>query len=159
MLRAALALLALTLAACGPKTPPRGVLEHDLGTYHFRRYQQVYDVEVVVPDNPAVGHTGTYVRGGDNVRIAPVFVTRYAQPAGIAEALKATLKQLDGYRFELRALHGERVYDLRGEHGDAWLVWVSGRELVKLGVPQGEHDVPSELVEPYLKAYPSELTR
>src|SRR5262245_29890301 len=53
-----------SLAGCGghPPIPKRGVVEHDLGEWHFRRYQPVKDVEVWVEGNAAEGYTASYVR-------------------------------------------------------------------------------------------------
>jgi hypothetical protein len=152
----AIALL-LALAACGPKLPPRYVLERDIEGYKFRRYQQVLDVELPVEGNPAIGHTATYVRGGKTVHVAPVFVTVYQHGEGLAETLRQRLRGMQGYSFDIVKLHGEYVYRMRGESKDSWLLWLSGVELLKLGAPDGESEVPDELLEAYLEKYPSDL--
>jgi hypothetical protein len=152
-----LSLLTALITACGPKLPPRYVLERDLGSYKFRRYQQVLDVELPIAGNEAVGHTATYVRGGHTIRVAPVFVTVYQKGAGLTESVRQSLRGMQGYTFDISRLGGAHVYRMRGEGGDSWLVWVSGKQLVKLGAPEGEKEVPEELLESYLDQYPSDL--
>ena len=147
----------LLLLACGPKLPPRYVLEKDFDLYKFRRYQQVLDVEIPIAGNDAVGYTATYVRGGKKIRVAPVFVTVYQKGAGLTESVRQSLRGMQGYTFEVAKEGGAYVYRMRGESGDSWLLWVSGRHVIKLGVPHGEKDVPGELLEPYLDRYPSDL--
>jgi hypothetical protein len=133
------------------------VLEKDLGSYKFRRYQQVLDVELPIAGNNAVGHTATYVRGGKTIRVAPVFVTVYQKGAGLTESARQSLRAMQGYTFDIAKLSHAYVYRMRGESGDSWLVWVSGPYLVKLGAPEGEKEVPEELLESYLDQYPSDL--
>jgi hypothetical protein len=152
-----LSLLTALITACGPKLPPRYVLERDLGSYKFRRYQQVLDVELPIAGNEAVGHTATYVRGGQTIRVAPVFVTVYQKGAGLTESVRQSLRGMTGYTFDISKLRGAHVYRMRGEGGDSWLVWVSGKQLVKLGAPEGEKEVPEDLLESYLDQYPSDL--
>ncbi len=152
-----LSLLAAALTACGPKLPPRYVLEKDLGNYKFRRYQQVLDVELPIDGNEAVGHTATYVRGGQTIRVAPVFVTAYEKGAGLTESVRQSLRGMQAYAFDISKQSGAYVYRMRGESGDSWLIWVSGKQLVKLGAPEGEKEVPEELLESYLDQYPSDL--
>lgn len=152
--------LAVTLvlcSACGPKLPPRYVLEKDLDGFKFRRYQQVLDVELPLEGNPAVGHTATYVRGGKTVHVAPVFISVYQRGAGLAESVRQRLRNMTGYTFDIVKTHGEYVYRMRGDSKDSWLLWLSGRQLVKLGAPDGESEVPALLIEAYLEAYPSDL--
>lgn len=155
----AFALLIPLFAACGPKQPPRYVIERDIGPYKFRRYQQVLDVEIALPGDEAVGHTATYVRGGKSVLVAPVFITVYQRAAGLTETVRQRLRSMQGYSFDIVELSGENVYRMRGEGegGDSWLLWVSGAQLVKLGAPDGESEVPEELRELYLERYPSDL--
>lgn len=144
---------------CGPKRPPRYVIESDLAGYHYRRYQQVLDIELPVPANPATGHTATYVRGGEPPQVVPVFVTTYQRPQGLTESIRSQLRALDTYALDVTELSHENVWQLRGEGGDVWLLWVSGRQLVKIGAPEGEPRVPTRLAEAYLDLYPSDLNR
>jgi hypothetical protein len=153
----ALASFALMLAACGPKLPPRYVIEKDVGPFQYRRYQRVLDVELPIAGNPAVGHTATYVRSGSTLALAPAFVTVYAHAKGLTETVRARLRAMSSYTFDLYESSGEHMFRLRGDSGDAWLLWVSGKHLIKLGVPEGEAEVPEEIVEAYLGFYPSDL--
>jgi hypothetical protein len=171
--RASLAFVFLALAlsvGCGPQRPPRYVIESDLAGYHYRRYQKVLDIELPVPENPAVGHVATYVRGseplgaraksgGEPPQIVPVFVTAYARAQGLSESVRQHLRSMSEYTLEVRKIGGENVWHMRGESGDVWLVWVSGRQLVKVGAPDGFPRVPEGVAEAYLDHYPSDLNR
>lgn len=148
---------ALLALACGPKLPPRYVIEGDVGAFKFRRFQQVLDVELPIAGNPATGYTATYVRGGKNILLAPVFITVYEHPAGLTETIRQSLRQMAGYTFEIVKREGQHVYRMQGESGDVWLLWVSGERLVKLGAPEGQSEVPEELLALYLDYYPSDL--
>jgi hypothetical protein len=150
-------LLALCLLACGPKLPPRYVIESDVGDYKFRRYQQVLDVEIGIEGNPAVGHTASYVRGGKKIQIVPVFITVYQHAGGLTETVRQSLRAMSGYNFDIAKLSGEYVYRMRAEGADHWLIWVSGPHLVKLGAPEGETEVPEAVLDLYLDKYPSDL--
>ena len=93
--------LCFLVVACGPKLPPRYVIEKDVGPYRYRRYQQVLDVEVPIAGNPAVGYTATYVRGGATVALVPVFVTSYDHAKGLTETVRGwggILARSDGPR-------------------------------------------------------------
>jgi hypothetical protein len=150
--------LALALfAACGPKLPPRFVVESDVGEYKFRRYQQVLDIEVVIEGNAAVGHTATYVRGGKTIQVVPVFLTVYERAAGLTESVRQRLRGMAGYTFDITKLEGEHVYRMKGESGDHWVLWVSGPHLLKVGAPEGTSEVPADLLDLYLDKYPSDL--
>lgn len=153
-----IALLAIVLlAACGPKLPPRYVVEKNVGSYRYSRYQQVLDVEIPIEGDPAVGHTATYVRGGSELRVTPAFVTVYEKPRGLTETARQRLRNMPGYALITREVQGQYVWQIQGDAGDLWLVWVSGPHLVKLGVPEGKTQVPEELAEAYLDLYPSDL--
>lgn len=143
--------------ACGPRLPPRYVLEKDVGPYKFRRYQQVLDVELPIAGNPSLGYTATYVRGGATVALLPVFVTAYDHAEGLTETVRTRLRAMSSYTFDVTEIDGKHVFRLRGESGDHWILWVSGKHLVKLGTPEGETAVPEEVAEAYLDLYPSDL--
>ncbi len=145
------------LCACGPQLPPRYVVEKDVGSYRYSRYQQVLDVEIPITGNAAVGHTATYVRGGQQLRVTPAFVTVYEQPRGLTETVRQRLRNMPGYALRTREVADEHVWEIQGEGGDLWLVWVSGPHLLKLGVPEGKTQVPEALAELYLDLYPSDL--
>lgn len=144
---------------CATQPPPRYVIESDLAEYHYRRYQKVLDVELPIAENPAVGHTATYVREGDPPKVVPVFVTTYERAAGLTESIRQQLRSQETYAIDVRKHARENVWQLRGESGDVWLLWVSGRALVKIGAPEGDPRVPPPLVEAYLELYPSDLNR
>jgi hypothetical protein len=152
------ALVALSVG-CATQRPPRYVIESDLAGYHYRRYQKVLDIEVPIPENPAIGHTATYVQAGETPKALPVFVTAYARGQGLGESVRQRLRSMDEYTLDVRKLSHENVWQLRGESGDVWLLWISGKELVKIGAPDGEPQVPSAVAEAYLALYPSDLDR
>jgi hypothetical protein len=149
--------LTASLLGCGPKLPARYVIESDIDGYAYRRYQQVLDVELPIEGNAAVGHTATYVRGGSTVRVAPVFVTTYERAAGLTETVRQRLRGMDDYSLDVAKVSGEYLWRMRGQAGDLWVVWVSDRHLAKVGAPEGEAEVPPELIEAYLDLYPSDL--
>jgi hypothetical protein len=150
-------LLVLTLPiGCGAQLPARYVVEHDLGPFFYRRYQQTLDVEFVIEGNAAVGHTATYLRrGATGTDFATAFVTVYTRPNSLSAEVREQLESLRHYRLKVRELSGEPAFAL--EQGDErWAVWVSGRHVVKLGAPRGQ-DVPADLVDAYMDIYPSDL--
>lgn len=148
---------ALAFAACAPSLPPRGVLEQGLGQYTFRRYQKSMDAEIPVEGNPATAHLGTYVKGHHDVSVVPVTVTEYTRAEGLVEAIRTVLRGMSGYEYGVRQSHGEWLWTLSGELEDAWLLWPHGRYLLKIGVPEGEGEVPEAVLSAYLKRYPSDL--
>ena len=163
----AIALALMAAAACGGTVPPpsRRVIEGDLGTWHFRRYQRTVDVEVYVAGNPATAHTASYARTeaekaghlqeGD---IASVFVTEYKQDKDVGAALvrfARRLAQEAGYVVEETELGGQRVFRVIG-HGEAWAFWSSGRFVVKVG-GRGLEKVPAGIVNEYGRRYPSRV--
>ena len=135
------------------------MIESDVAGYHYRRYQKVLDIEVPIPENPAIGHTATYVQSGETPKALPVFVTTYERGPGLGESVRQRLRAMDEYTLDVRKLARENVWQLRGESGDVWVLWISGRELVKIGAPDGEPRVPPAVAEAYLALYPSDLDR
>jgi hypothetical protein len=152
---------------CGGTLPPptRRVIEADVGGWHFRRYQRTVDVEVYVPDNPAIAHTASYARSGAEKTgrlvegdVASVFVTEYRQDKGVGAALVRVARRLAqeaGYVVEEASLGGQRVLRVVG-HGEAWAFWSSGRFVVKVG-GRGLDQVPGGIVSEYGRRYPSQL--
>jgi hypothetical protein len=145
--------------------PKRRVIEADLGGWHFRRYQRTVDVEVYVPNNPALAHTASYVRvdaektgrlrEGD---VASVFVTEYERDKGVSGSLvrfARRLAQEAGYVVDEDEIGRQRVFKVVG-HGEAWAFWSSGRYVVKVG-GRGLDTVPSGLVSEYGRRYPSRV--
>lgn len=162
-----LAILMLSLVACGGTLPPpqRRVIENDLGAWRFRRYQHVVDVEVWVEGNPAVAHTASYVRDEaeksgriTDQDVVNAFVTEYKREAGVTAALVRFARRValeSGYVVEEREIEGVRVVAIRG-HGETWTFWPSGRFVVKVG-GRGLAEVPGRLIEAYAERYPSRL--
>jgi hypothetical protein len=160
-------ILAVIAAACGGTLPPpkRRVIEGDVGSWHFRRYQRTVDVEVYVKDNPAVAHTASYVtmdaeKSGrvEEGDVANVFVTEYEQDKGVGTALvrfARRLAQEAGYVVEETELGGQRIFRVAG-HGEAWAFWFSGKYVVKVG-GRGLEKIPSGLVKAYGRRYPSRI--
>lgn len=158
-MRPTAALVLLTLLGCASSLPPRYVVERNLGDYEYRRYQRTLDVEFRVPNNPAEGHTAAYVAGtseSGRVRVATAFVTVYERGTGLAAYVKAQIEGLGSYESRVVRESGEYVWSLDGGD-DRWLVWVSGRHVVKLGA-EGQ-DVPDDVADRYLSLYPSDLNR
>lgn len=160
--------VALLLAACGgsPTPPKRGVLESNVSSWRFRRYQKLLDVEVWVPGNAAVGHTATYVRKDAERagRIDPevmvnAFVTRYQQDRGVLRALVEFARRLEkdaGYDVEMQSIGDVLVISITGQ-GEAWALWYTEGHILKVG-GRGLESVPEEMVEAYGDRYPSRLT-
>lgn len=163
----ALAGLTAGAAGCAGTLPPpkRRVIEKDLGSWHFRRYQHVVDVEVFVAGNPADAHAASYSNAAAEKRgritdadVANAFVTEYAQPAGVIPALvrfARRLAQESGYVVAGDEVGGQNVLRVVG-HGEAWAFWASGRYVVKVG-GRGLEKVPGSLVKEYGRRYPSKL--
>ncbi|RMH40526.1 MAG: hypothetical protein D6689_13460 [Deltaproteobacteria bacterium] len=163
----ALGAVAAFASACGGRPPPpkRLVIESNVASWTFRRYQRLVDVEVWVPDNRAVGHTASYAAAAAVKRgrladddVVHAFVTRYAKPDGVLRATVAFARRLAqeaGYQVEERTIEGVRLYAVAGQ-GEAWVLWCSGRYIVKLG-GRGRSSVPGALVEAYGERYPSSL--
>lgn len=152
----ALALACLVLG-CGSGLPARYVVEHDIDELAYRRYQKTLGVELVIEGNPGVGHTASYLRRSrERVAVATAFVTVYERARSLAAEARAWLAGLEGYRFGVTELSGHHVWTLDGGPSERWVAWVSGRQLVKLGAPEGEA-VPEALAVRYLELYPSDL--
>jgi hypothetical protein len=152
--------LALLLSSgCGGSLPKRYVIEEDTGGFVYRRYQKTLDVEFVVPDNDAVGHTATYVRRarGKVVAFTSVFVTVYAQARSLTAEVRQRVKALDTYTMTTRQLGGGWVWVLSGGADERWALWVSGKYVVKVGAPKGE-PLPDDVIAAYMDVYPSDLT-
>lgn len=166
-MRALLVAIALTAFACGghPPVPKRGVVESDLGSWKFRRFQAVLDVEVWVEGNKAEAFSASYItadaekRGHiDDKDLVNVFVTRYATPEGVVRAtvkLARRLAQDGGYQVEEAKIAGARTLTITGR-GEAWVLWPSKLYVVKVG-GRGHSQVPTSMVENYVDRYPSQL--
>lgn len=148
------------IAGCGPSVPARFVLERDIGSLSYRRYQRVLDVEFPVEGNDAVGHTATYVR-----RIGPssraevpyvnVFVTVYQNAPGLSAEIRRQVRTLGSYEVSVADVGG-RAWSLDGGEGDRWFLWVSANRVVKVGGLADDALVRS-VVSEYMGLYPSDL--
>ena len=145
------------VTACGSTLPPRYVIEHDLGTFAYRRYQKSLDIEVPIEGNPATGHTASYLRrGASDVAVVTAFVTVYARAKSLAAEARNALSNLAGYALTPSELAGENVWLIESPGRERWCVWVSEQRLVKIGVQPGQ-DFPEPVVAAYLDLYPSDL--
>jgi hypothetical protein len=145
------------VGGCGPSVPPRFVLERDIASLSYRRYQRVLDVEFPVEGNEAVGHTATYVRRSarGEVPYVNVFVTVYANAPGLSAEIRRQVRTLGSYDVEVRDV-GAKVWSLDGGEGDRWYLWVSGSRVVKIG-GVADDDLVRAVVSEYLGLYPSDL--
>lgn len=144
-------------AGCGPSIPARFVLERDIGSLSYRRYQRVLDVEFPVEGNAAVGHTATYVRRSarGEVPYVNVFVTVYATAPGLSAEIRRQVRTLGSYEVRVADVGG-RAWSLDGGEGDRWFLWVSSNRVVKIGGLADEALVRT-VVSEYMGLYPSDL--
>lgn len=161
-------LLSAGLLACGGvgKPPKRGVIERDVDSWGFRRYQSVLDVEVWVAKNRGEGHTASYVRKSsekqgriDEGDVVNAFVTRYEQDEGVARALVTfarRMAQQSGYEVEENRMAGVRLIEVKGPT-EFWVFWPAKKHVIKIG-GRGLRSVPESLVKAYAERYPSKLT-
>jgi hypothetical protein len=166
-MRALFVAVTLTAFACGGHAPipKRGVVESDLGSWKFRRFQAVLDVEVWVDGNKAEAFSASYItadaekRGHiDDKDLVNVFVTRYASADGVVRAtvkLARRLAQDGGYQVEEAKIAGARTLTITGR-GEAWVMWPSKLHVVKVG-GRGRSEVPKSMIENYVDRYPSQL--
>ena len=160
--------LLLILWGCGghPPPPKRGVVEGDLGSWKYRRYQSVLDIEVWVEGNKAEAYTASYVaedaekraRCCDDKDVVNVFVTRYEKDDGILRETVKLARRLaaeGGYQVEETKISGARALSING-HGEAWVMWPSKKSVVKVG-GRGRDSVPESMVASYVARYPSVL--
>ncbi len=156
------------LFACGgrPPIPKRGVVEADLGSWKFRRFQgPLLDVEVWVEGNKAEAYSASYITSDAEQRgriedkdLVNVFVTRYDTADGVVRAtvkLARRLAQDGGYQVEEDQIAGARTLTITGR-GEAWVMWPSKLHVVKVG-GRGRIDVPASMVANYVARYPSQL--
>ncbi len=165
---AVVAVLAIALAGCHhrPPLPARGVVEADLGTWKFKRFQgPLFDVEVWVANNHGEEYSASYItndadkRGKiDDKDLVSVVVTRYEKPDGVTRATVKLVRRLaaeDGYQAEEQKIGGVRALSFKG-HGEAWVMWPSDGYVVKVG-GRGRDDVPEQMVDYYAARFPSSL--
>ena len=163
-----LGLVLILWAACGghPPPPKRGVVEADLGSWKYRRYQSVLDIEVWVEGNKAEAYTASYVAEAaekraqccDDKDVVNVFVTRYEKEDGILRETVKLARRLaaeGGYQVEETKISGARALSING-HGEAWVMWPAKKHVVKVG-GRGRDNVPDAMVSSYVARYPSTL--
>lgn len=155
--------------ACGGRLPPpkRRVIETNIGSWRFFRYQRVTDVEVYVEKNPAHAHTASYVlakaeRSGrvHDEDVVSAFVTEYKATKGIAVALVRFAKRLaqeSGYVVEEKQVGSHRIFVVSG-NGEKWFLWAADFYVVKVG-GRGRDEIPRAFVAEYGRRYPSRLRR
>lgn len=146
------------LSGCGPSHPERYVIERDIGSLSYRRYQRVLDVELPISGNRAVGHTATYLRrqGRSEIPFVNAFVTVYDDSPGLAAAIRRYVRSLSSYDVEVTSLGGSRVWSLDGGDGDRWLLWVSSNRVIKVG-GAADDALIRKIAEEYLGVYSSDL--
>jgi hypothetical protein len=166
-MRALYVVVIATLTACGgkPPIPQRGVVEADLGSWKFRRFQPVLDVEIWVEGNQAKAYTASYVseaaekRGRvEDADIVNVFVTRYEREDGVVRETVKLARRLaaeQGYQVDEGKIGGARALSITG-NGEAWVLWPAKKHVVKVG-GRGRESVPASMVESYADRYPSQL--
>ena len=167
-MRALCLAVVLTVSGCGghPPIPRRGVVESDLGTWKFRRFQgPLLDVEVWVEGNKAEAYSASYITTDAEQRgriedkdLVNVFVTRYETADGVVRAtvkLARRLAQDGGYQVEEDKIAGARTLTITGR-GEAWVMWPSNKHVVKVG-GRGRSEVPKSMVANYVDRYPSQL--
>jgi hypothetical protein len=167
-MRALFVTVALAGAACGsaPPIPTRGVVETDLGSWKFRRFQgPLLDIEVWVEGNKAEAYSASYITAEAEQRghiedkdLVNVFVTRYETPEGVVRATVKLARRLaadGGYQVEEDKIAGARTLAITGR-GEAWVMWPSKQHVVKVG-GRGLRGVPESMVANYVERYPSQL--
>jgi len=161
--------VAVTVAVgCGghPPIPKRLVVESDLGSWKFRRFQgPLLDIEVWVDGNKAEAYSASYITADAEQRgriedkdLVNVFVTGYERSDGVVRAtvkLARRLAQDGGYQVEEDKIAGARTLTITGR-GEAWVMWPSNQHVVKVG-GRGRSDVPTSMVANYVDRYPSQL--
>jgi hypothetical protein len=154
--------------ACGghPPIPNRGVVETDLGSWHFRRFQgPVFDVEVWIEKNKGEAYSASYITEDAEKRgrvvdddLVNVVVTRYQKPDGVVRETVRLARRLaaeNGYQVDENKVGGARALTISG-HGESWVMWPSTSHVVKVG-GRGRKDVPPAMVSSYADRYPSDL--
>jgi hypothetical protein len=163
-----LLLVLITVGACGgkPPLPRRGVLETDLGSWKFRRFQgPLLDIEVWVEGNRGEAFSASYitadaektgkVKDGDIVNVS---VTRYERDEGVVRATVKLARRLaaeNGYQIEEGKVAGTRALTIKGA-SETWVMWPAVSHVIKVG-GRGRDDVPKSMVERYASRYPSKL--
>ena len=158
----------LLLVGCGGQkpVPKRLVVEGDLGSWHYRRFQgPLLDVEVWIDGNKGEAYSASYITSDaekkgkiEDKDLVNVTVTSYEKPDGVVrETVKLVrrLAQEKGYQVDEEKISGVRALTIKGP-SEAWVMWPSKKHVVKVG-GQGRTSVPGSVVESYGDRYPSKL--
>src|SRR3954471_8589375 len=166
-MRSVLVALALVVGCGGHKpVPKRLVVEGDLGSWHYRRFQgPLLDVEVWIDGNKGEAYSASYITEDAEKRgkiedkdLVNVTVTSYEKPDGVVrETVKLVrrLAQEKGYQVDEEKISGVRALTIKGP-GESWVMWPSKTHVVKVG-GQGRTSVPGSVVGSYGDRYPSKL--
>jgi len=166
-MRSVLVALVLLVGCGGQKPiPKRLVVEGDLGSWHYRRFQgPLLDVEVWIDGNKGEAYSASYITADAEKRgriedkdLVNVTVTSYERPDGVVrETVKLVrrLAQEKGYQVDEEKISGVRALTIKGP-SEAWVMWPSKKHVVKVG-GQGRTSVPGAVVESYGDRYPSKL--
>lgn len=162
------AIALLTFAACGgrPPVPKRLVVESDVGSWKFRRFQgPLLDIEVWVDGNKGEAYSASYITESSEKRgkieeqdLVNVTVTRYERTDGVVRETVKLVRRLaaeKGYQVNEKKIEGVRALAIAGPN-ENWVMWPSGNYVVKVG-GQGRTNVPASVVESYGERYPSQL--
>ena len=163
-----LVLAAVTLGACGgrPPVPKRLVVESDVGSWKFRRFQgPLLDIEVWVEGNKGEAYSASYITESSEKAgkiaeqdLVNVTVTKYEKSDGVVRETVRLVRRLaaeKGYQVTEKKIEDVRTLAVVGP-SETWVVWPSGQYVVKVG-GQGRTDVPYKVVESYGDRYPSGL--
>jgi hypothetical protein len=161
-------LAAVTLAACGgrPPVPKRLVMEADVGSWKFRRFQgPLLDIEVWVEGNKGEAYSASYITESSEKAgkiaeqdLVNVTVTKYEKSDGVVRETVRLVRRLaaeKGYAVNEKKIEGVRALAIAGPN-ENWVMWPSGNYVVKVGA-QGRSDVPYKVIESYGDRYPSGL--
>lgn len=159
--------LALLVGCGGHKpVPKRLVVESDLGSWHYRRFQgPLLDVEVWIANNKGEAYSASYIteeaeKSGhiEDKDLVNVTVTAYEKPDGVVRETVKLVRRLaaeKGYQVDEEKIGGVRALTIKGP-SEAWVMWPSKLHVVKVG-GQGRTSVPSSVVGDYGNRYPSKL--
>jgi hypothetical protein len=158
----------LLVGACGggAPIPKRGVVEGDLGSWKFRRFQgPLLDVEAWIDGNKGVAHSASYITASSEKTghitdkdLVNVTVTKYEKKDGVVRETVRLVRRLaaeKGYQVDEKKVKGVRALRLTGP-SETWVMWPATSHVVKVG-GRGREEVPKSMVERYASRYPSKL--
>ncbi len=161
-------LAVILIAACGgkPPVPKRLVVEGDVGSWKFRRFQgPLLDIEVWVDGNKGEAYSASYITATSEKTgqiadrdLVNVTVTKYEKKDGVVRETVRLVRRLaaeKGYQVDEKKLKGVRALRISGP-SETWVMWPSGNYVVKVG-GQGRDSVPDAVVGNYGDRYPSQL--